>query len=81
MNQAVKLSGGKWMRSASLRFLFMIPFLLLIVVYRRGLGALLSDMKKRFGTWIGWSTVGFGLMYAPVCYAAEYEPGWLIAGT
>jgi drug/metabolite transporter (DMT)-like permease len=81
MNQSMKLSGGNWMWSASLRFLFMIPFLLLIVVYRRGLGALLSDMKKRTGIWIVWSTVGFGLMYAPVCFAAEYEPGWLIAGT
>jgi drug/metabolite transporter (DMT)-like permease len=81
MNQSMNLSGGSWMWSASLRFIFMIPFLLLIVMFRGNLVALLVDMKKRLWTWIGWSLVGFGLMYAPVCYAAEYEPGWLIAGT
>jgi drug/metabolite transporter (DMT)-like permease len=81
MNQSMKLSGGSWMWSASLRFIFMIPFLLLIVMFRGNLAVLLAEMKKRFWTWIGWSLVGFGLMYAPVCYAAEYEPGWLIAGT
>jgi drug/metabolite transporter (DMT)-like permease len=81
MNQSMKLSGGSWMWSASLRFIFMIPFLLLIVMFRGNLTALLTDMKKRLWTWTGWSLVGFGLMYTPVCYAAEYEPGWLIAGT
>ncbi|TFE28659.1 multidrug resistance efflux transporter family protein [Cohnella luojiensis] len=81
LNQAMKLSDGNWMYTASLRFLFMIPFLLAIVAFRGNLKPLLSHMKKRFLTWFGWSFVGFGVMYAPVCFAAEYEPGWLIAGT
>jgi drug/metabolite transporter (DMT)-like permease len=81
LNQAMKLSDGNWMYTASLRFLFMIPFLLAIVAFRGNLIALLSHMKKRFLTWFGWSFIGFGVMYAPVCFAAEYEPGWLIAGT
>lgn len=81
LNQAMKFSGGSWMYTASLRFIFMIPFLLVIVAFRGNLAALLSDMKKRLWTWFGWSFVGFGVMYAPVCFAAEYEPGWLIAGT
>jgi drug/metabolite transporter (DMT)-like permease len=81
LNQAMKLSDGNWMYTASLRFLFMIPFLLAIVAFRGNLAALLSDMKKRLWTWFGWSFIGFGVMYAPTCFAAEYEPGWLIAGT
>jgi hypothetical protein len=28
-----------------------------------------------------WSFVGFGMFYAPICFAAAYGPGWLIAGT
>lgn len=26
-----------------------------------------------------WGTVGFGVFYAPLCFAAEHAPGWLIA--
>ncbi|CAM3805695.1 multidrug resistance efflux transporter family protein [Cohnella lubricantis] len=81
LNQAMKLSGGNWMYSASLRFLFMLPLLLAIVLLRRGLRPLLSDMKRRPLPWFGWSFIGFGVMYTPTCIAAQYEPGWLIAGT
>ncbi|RRJ66221.1 multidrug resistance efflux transporter family protein [Paenibacillus oralis] len=81
LNQTMKWSGGNWMYAASLRFLFMIPFLLVIVGVRGRLAPLFAEMRKRPWTWLGWSFVGFGIMYVPVCFAAEYEPGWLIAGT
>jgi drug/metabolite transporter (DMT)-like permease len=38
-------------------------------------------MRKKPGTWLLWSSVGFGLFYAPLCFASAYSPGWLIAGT
>jgi drug/metabolite transporter (DMT)-like permease len=38
-------------------------------------------MRKQPGKWMLWSFVGFGLFYAPLCFAAAYSPGWLIAGT
>lgn len=69
------------MYSASLRFLFMLPFLLVIVLFRGGLRPLWSEMRRRPIPWLGWSFVGFGVMYTPTCLAAQYEPGWLIAGT
>lgn len=69
------------MYTASLRFLFMIPFLAIIVAKRGKFGALIREMKRKPGAWMLWSFVGFGVMYVPVCFAAEYEPGWLIAGT
>lgn len=59
----------------------MVPFLLSIVILRKNLGSLLSEMRKHPGKWILWSFVGFGLFYAPLCFAAAYSPGWLIAGT
>ncbi|MCY8260530.1 multidrug resistance efflux transporter family protein, partial [Bacillus spizizenii] len=31
LNRAMELSGGSWLWSASLRFIFMVPFLCLIV--------------------------------------------------
>jgi Na+-translocating ferredoxin:NAD+ oxidoreductase RnfD subunit len=38
-------------------------------------------MREQPGPWMVWSFVGFGLFYAPLCFAAAYSPGWLIAGT
>ena len=81
LNQAMELSGGSWIWSASLRYIFMVPFLFIIVLMRRNLHELLLEMKKNLLSWIWWSFVGFGLFYAPLCYASVYSPGWLIAGT
>lgn len=38
-------------------------------------------MRTQTGKWFIWSFVGFGLFYAPLCFASAYSPGWLIAGT
>jgi len=74
-------AGGSWIWSASLRYFFMVPFLLIIVIVRKNLKPLLSDMKKNPGSWLLWSSVGFGLFYGPICFSAAYAPGWLIAAT
>ena len=42
LNRSMELSGGSWLWSASLRYLFMVPFLIAIVAYHKGLG----DVKK-----------------------------------
>ncbi|MGG0240399.1 DMT family transporter [Bacillus rhizoplanae] len=81
LNRAMELSGGSWIWSASLRYFFMVPLLLLIVMSRKNLRPLLKVMKEQPKTWILWSFVGFGLFYAPLCFAATYAPGWLTAGT
>jgi drug/metabolite transporter (DMT)-like permease len=81
INRSMELSGGYWIWSASLRYLFMFPILLLIVLVRGNLRALLIDMRKQLGVWMGWSFVGFGLFYVPLCFSAAYGPGWLIAAT
>lgn len=81
LNQTMKWSGGDWLYTASLRFLFMIPLLLGVVAIRGKWRPLWAEMRRRPWAWIGWSFIGFGVMYVPVCIAAEYEPGWLIAGT
>lgn len=79
LNRAMDLSGGSWIWSAALRFIFMLPFLLILVIARGNLKPLLLDLKKRPLIWIGWSTVGFGLFYAPLCVASDYGPAWLVA--
>ncbi|MFB1082687.1 multidrug resistance efflux transporter family protein [Jeotgalibacillus sp. JSM ZJ347] len=81
LNRSMEADGGSWLWSASLRFIFMVPFLVVIVGLRGNLRELLSEMNKHPFEWIKWSVVGFVLFYAPLTYAAAYGPGWLVAGT
>ncbi|MFC5713617.1 multidrug resistance efflux transporter family protein [Thalassorhabdus alkalitolerans] len=81
LNRSMELSGGSWLWSSSLRFIFMFPFFLLIVFFRRNGKQVLQEIKKQPLPWIMWSFVGFVMFYAPLTYAASYGPGWLIAGT
>lgn len=81
LNRSMELSGGSWIWSASLRYFFMVPFLLFIVLLRNNIQTLFSIMKKQLGSWLLWSSIGFGLFYAPICIAAAYSPGWFIASS
>ena len=44
LNRTMELSGGSWLWSASLRYFFMVPFLIAIVAYRKGLGQTKKEM-------------------------------------
>ncbi|MBO1513605.1 DMT family transporter [Metabacillus bambusae] len=81
LNRSMELSGGSWLWSASLRYFFMLPFLFFIVIWRKKWIALWKEMKKNPSQWLLWGTIGFGLFYAPICFAGAYGPGWLIAAT
>ena len=81
LNRSMELSGGSWLWSASLRYMYMIPFLLVIVLFRKNLSQLFVVMRENLKAWFIWSLVGFGLFYLPLCFAAAYSPGWLVAGT
>lgn len=81
LNHAMELDGGSWLWSASLRYFFMLPFLIIIVLSRKGSKSLLTEMKRHPSAWFIWSFVGFVLFYAPLTFAAAYGPGWLVSGT
>jgi drug/metabolite transporter (DMT)-like permease len=81
LNRSMELSGGNWVWSSSLRFLFMLPFLFLIVLLRKNVKHVIQEMLKHPLQWICWSFFGFVIFYAPLTYAAAYGPGWLVAGT
>ncbi|TFE00132.1 multidrug resistance efflux transporter family protein [Jeotgalibacillus sp. R-1-5s-1] len=81
LNRSMETAGGSWLWSSSLRFLFMVPFLILIVAFRKNLKAVFLEIKKAPVPWLAWSFTGFVLFYAPLTYAAAYGPGWLVAGT
>ncbi|WP_107924516.1 DMT family transporter [Lysinibacillus parviboronicapiens] len=81
LNHAMEMQGGSWLWSASLRYFFMVPFLLVIVFYRKGFSQLTTEMKTQPIAWLLWSFIGFVLFYAPLTFAAAFGPGWLVSGT
>ena len=81
LNRTISVEGGHWAWSSSLRFFWMLPFLLVLVFARKNLRSLLRIMKEKPLQWILWSTVGFGIFYAPLTFAAAYGPSWLVAST
>jgi len=81
LNQSMEIGGGNWIWSASLRYFFMVPLLLVIVVCRKNASAVWQELKKNPVSWMLWSTIGFGIFYGGICLAGAYGPGWLVAGT
>lgn len=81
LNRSMELSGGSWLWSSSLRYFFMVPFLIAIVAYRKGFAPMKKEMKEKTLLFFLWSVVAFVLFYAPLTYAAAFSPGWLLAGT
>jgi drug/metabolite transporter (DMT)-like permease len=80
-NRSMNLSGGYWMWSAALRYLFTLPMLWLLVQKQNGVSAVLQEIRRAPGRWILWSTVGFGLFYLPLTAASVYGESWFVAAT
>lgn len=81
LNRSMELEGGSWMWSASLRYFFMVPFLVAIVAMRGGLPGVKREMTAAPRPFFIWSFVAFVLFYGPLTFSAGYSPGWLVAGT
>ncbi|MFD2553600.1 DMT family transporter [Sphingobacterium tabacisoli] len=81
VNRLMSVEGGSWIWSASLRFYWMLPFFLVIVILRNNLKPLFSAIRQKPLPWLLWSTIGFGIFYAPLTYAAVFSPSWLVAST
>lgn len=81
LNRSMHLSGGSWIWSASLRYLFTFPIMALIVGKTHGFKRIHHMISKNIWRWMIWSTVGFGLFYAPLSFASDYGESWLIAAS
>jgi drug/metabolite transporter (DMT)-like permease len=81
LNRQMNISGGSWIWSASLRYIFMLPMLLGILISRGAAIKVMNEIKRNPLKWLIWSTIGFGLFYAPLSCASVFGPSWLIAGT
>ena len=79
LNRSMAVEGGSWIWSASLRYIFLVPLLLPIVLWRKNLQAVVVEIKRKPREWFWWSFVGFVVFYIPLTIAASYAPAWLIA--
>lgn len=80
LNRVVTLDGASAFWLASLRYLFTVPLLGMVLAWRRELRPIVREVLTHPGSWLLWGTVGFGLFYLPITWAARWAPAWLVAG-
>ncbi len=81
VNSLLAVDGQSWMWSGALRYIFMLPPLLLLVCIRGKLKDTLLEIARKPLSWLLWSNVAFSLFYFSLAYAAAYGPAWLVAGS
>ena len=81
LNRSMHLLGGSWVWSASLRYLFTFPVFALLVWRGGGFSRVHGAIRRAPLTWLVWSTIGFGLFYAPISFAGDHGESWLIAAS
>lgn len=79
LNRSMNLSGGYWLWNAVLRYLFTLPIMFILLLKNKKYRPVLDDIKERPMPWFLWSTVGFGLFYAPLSLASVYAESWFTA--
>lgn len=79
LNRSMNLSGGYWMWSAVLRYLFTLPIMFFILLWKKQTAEVFDEIRKNPQSWFLWSTIGFGLFYAPLSFASVYAESWFTA--
>ncbi|MEZ4627925.1 MAG: multidrug resistance efflux transporter family protein [Eubacteriales bacterium] len=80
LNRSMHLSGGSWIWSASLRYLFTFPMFALLVWRTSGFSRVHAAIRKAPIHWLLWSTVGFGPL-VPISFAGDHGESWLVAAS
>lgn len=82
LNEQMAGAGGHWFWAASLRFLFMVPLMaLLMKLMGYSFSKIFRSVSKEWKTWWIYSQVGFVIFYLPLCFGSSFAPGWLVAST
>lgn len=82
LNRSMNLAGGYWLWAACLRYLFTLPILALMLAKDKGaIKDVWKEIRRSPMGWILWSTVGFGLFYAPLTFGSVFGESWLAAAT
>lgn len=84
LNRAMSLGGGHWAWTASLRFGYMLLFMVVWILLARGakrLGEIRDVFLRHWFFWITAGSIGFGVFYALLSFSASYAAGWIVATT
>ena len=84
LNRSMSLTGGHWVWSASLRFGYMLIYLVLILLVTKGYRAIHDVVILFFENWLFWilaGSIGFGVFYSTICFSSNYSAGWVVATT
>jgi len=84
LNELMSSAGGHWFWSASLRYVFMLLIITAVITMQHGFGrikALMNIFLQHWGFWCITGSIGFGLFYTGICYAADHVAGWVVAAT
>ncbi|MDF2869118.1 MAG: YjlA [Anaerocolumna sp.] len=81
LNRSMNLSGGNWIWSASLRYLFAFPIIALVIRQKYGFQNIHKEIRNHKKQWLLWSIIGFGLFYTPLTFAGDNGESWLIAAS
>ena len=84
LNELMSSAGGHWFWSASLRYVFMLLIITAVITIQHGFGrikALMRIFLQHWGFWCITGSIGFGLFYTGICYAADHVAGWVVAAT
>lgn len=81
LNRSMNLDGGYWMWSASLRYIFMLPILFVILISTKGIKMTLVHIKENLVSWIVYSSIGFGIFYTFITLGSVYGNSYFVAAT
>lgn len=79
INSLISGAGGHWTWTASLRTLFLIPILALVLMFSKQLMPLLRVIKQMPWIFVKWGTLSFGVLYTSLSLASLLAPGWMVA--
>lgn len=74
--RSMNLGGGYFLWTACLRYLFTLPLMALLLIKGNGFSAVHASIRRNLRKWFLWSTVGFGLFYAPLSAASICGESW-----
>lgn len=79
LNRSMSLGGGFWGWSGVLRYVFTLILLFIILLPKNKAKPVYASIKSAPGKWLLWSTVGFGLFYAPLTLGSSFGESWFTA--
>ncbi|GGG51895.1 multidrug resistance efflux transporter family protein [Hymenobacter glacieicola] len=81
LNRLMATTGGAWVWTAVLRYVYTALLLVGYLLVRREWGPFWLFWRRSWRVWVLWGSVGIGVFYSLIAVAAQFSPAWLIAGS